>query len=330
MCVNCASRVLEMSKRGKDGGGSVTYTDELGRSSVTGAILRALHTEGKLRSLDDVRAPGTEVVPSPREDETILFVAFLDAGLRLPCVAAVGNILQLYGVDVAQLTPNSIVRLGVFEWVLRSAGASDDNGRLFAYLHDGRCQPKKKKETGETLNFGSVNFQTKSRLLQYLPAPAARNRWDTDWTRRWFYHKCSHEGGLRSRGGPIQLIPSPAIDLTAREEALLGVLLKSAQRMSTRDFVEEFCALRVWPLARGWSIGVSEAQGEIPRLNVGDRRGTAPSFSRWLAHLCARSVNSSCFQFCLWTRRSVPPSSSWGRIRRTSIRSGGWWSARRG
>ena len=133
------------------------------------------------------------------------------------------------------------------------------------------------------MNFGSVNFQTKSRLLQYLPAPAARNRWDTDWTRRWFYHKCSNEGGLRSRGGPIQLIPSPAIDLTAREDALLGVLLKSAQRMSTRDSVEEFCALRVWPLARGWSLRVSEAgQGEIPRLNVGDRRGTTALFSRFL------------------------------------------------
>ena len=237
------------------------------------AMLRALHEEGKLANVDDARAPGSEAVPTPEEGETIMFVAFLDAGLRLPCAASVSKVLQLYGVDLAQLTPNSIVKLGVFEWVLRSAGAGDGEGRLFAYLHDGRCQPNKKKETGETLNFGSVNFQTKSRLLQYLPAPAARNRWETDWTRLWFYHKCAADAGLRSRGGPIHLIPSPAIDLMGREEALLGVLLKAAQRMSTRDFVEEFYALRLWPLAQGWSIGLGEAQGGIPRLSFGDRTG---------------------------------------------------------
>ena len=265
---------VEMSRRVKDGGVSVAYSDELGRSSVTPAILRALHKDGKLGNVDDARAPGAEVVPTPREDETILFVAFLDAGLRLPCAASVSTVLQLYGVDLAQLTPNSIVKLGVFEWVLRSAGASDGEGRLFAYLHDGRCQPKKKKDTGETLNFGSVNFQTKSRLLQYLPAPAARNRWETDWTHRWFYHKCGADAGLRSRGGPIHLIPSPSIDLTAREDALLGVLLRAAQRMSTRDFVEEFCALRLWPLAQSWSVELSEGQGGIPSLCLGGRAGT--------------------------------------------------------
>ena len=127
----------------------------------------------------------------------------------------------------------------------------DGEGRLFAYLHNGRCQLKKKRDTGETLNFGSVNFQPKARLLQYLPAPAARNRWETDWTRRWFYHKCASDAGLRSRGGPIQLNPSPTIELSAREDALLVLLLRAARRMSTRDFVEEFCALRLWPLAQG-------------------------------------------------------------------------------
>ena len=42
-------------------GGSVVYTDELGRSSVTPAVLRALHSEGKLAELEDAQAPGSEV-----------------------------------------------------------------------------------------------------------------------------------------------------------------------------------------------------------------------------------------------------------------------------
>ena len=264
----------DMTKRVKDEGGAVLYSDELGRSLVTDSVLRALKNEGKIGSLEDVRAPGAEVIPSPEEEETIVFVAYLDAGLRLPCVDTLHGVLQLYGVDLAQLTPNSIVKLGVFEWVLRSAGVGSSEARLFAYLHDGRCQPKKKKDTGETLNFGSVNFQPKARLLHYLPAPAARNRWDTDWTRRWFYHKCSADAGLRSYGGPIQLIATPAIELSAREEGLLRVLLNAARRMSTRDFVEEFCALRIWPLARDWKVELEAPRDGMPVLEFGERLGT--------------------------------------------------------
>ena len=265
-----------MTKRAKDGGGAAVYTDELGRSLVTPSVLRALHAEGRIARLEDVRAPGSEVVPVPQEDEAVLFVAFLDAGLRLPCASFVTEVLPLYGVTLAQLTPNSLVKLGVFEWALRSAGIGEGEGRLFAYLHDGRCQPKKKKDTGETLNFGSVTFQPKLRYLHYLPIPAARNRWETDWTRRWFYHKCPPNSPLRSCGGPIELIPSPEIVPSAREDALLSVLRRLFRRMSTRDLVEEFCALRVWPLARAWDIQLGEAEDGLPALRLGERLGLCP------------------------------------------------------
>lgn len=85
----------------------VAYTDELGRSTVTPQVLPALKDEGKLADLKDVHAPGPEVVPMPREDETIVFVAFLDVALRLPCVDSMVQVLQMYRVDLAQLTPNS-------------------------------------------------------------------------------------------------------------------------------------------------------------------------------------------------------------------------------
>lgn len=89
------------------------------------------------------------------------------------------HVLQLYGVELAQLTPNSLVKLAVFEWIMRSAGTCGE-GCLFAYLHDKCCQSKNKKSTGKTLNFGSVNFQQKAQCQMYVPAPTARNWWDTD------------------------------------------------------------------------------------------------------------------------------------------------------
>lgn len=127
-----------MTKRGKEGVGEVQYTSDLSRSTMTKLVLRALIDEGKVESFAKVRVPGQETVLAPRPDEAVVFVAFLDTGLQLPCVELVSKVLQLYGVELAQLTPNSIVKLGVFEWILRSVGASDE-GRLFAYLHDGCC-----------------------------------------------------------------------------------------------------------------------------------------------------------------------------------------------
>lgn len=128
--------------------------------------------------------------------------------------------------------------------MLRAAETSGE-GRLFSYLHDGRYQPKKKKSTGDTLNFGSVSFQPKARCQMYVSAPVTRDRWETDWTRRWFYHTSVAKDGLQSWGGLIQLIASPEIVLNSREEALLHLLLDATKRLSTWDLGEEFCAFGI-------------------------------------------------------------------------------------
>ena len=79
----------------------------------------------------------------------------------------------------------------------------------------------------------------------YVSALAVHNRWDMDWTRRWFYHTSPAKDGLQSRGGLIQLSATPEIVLTSREEALLHVLLDTTKCLSTRDLVEEFCAFEI-------------------------------------------------------------------------------------
>lgn len=139
-----------MTKQNKDAGSSAVYTNELDCCTVAPAVLWALRDEGKLVDLKDMHAPGSEVSSAPWEDEAVVFAAFLDAGLCLSCVDSLFQVLQLYRVDLAQLTPNSIAKLGVFEWVLRTSGASNGEPWMFMFLHDGRCQPKK-KDNGETL-----------------------------------------------------------------------------------------------------------------------------------------------------------------------------------
>lgn len=77
------------------------------------------------------------MVQEPNEDEAVVFVTFFDVGRRIPSVDLVARMLQLYGMELAHVTPNSIVWLGVIEWALRAEGA-DCSAKLFAYLRNTR------------------------------------------------------------------------------------------------------------------------------------------------------------------------------------------------
>lgn len=74
-------------------------------------------------------------------------------------------------------------------------------------------------------------------------------------------------------GGPIQPTAALEIPLTSRKEALLHLLLNATWRLFTWDLVEEFCALRVWPLACGWSVELGDPKGDLPSLEVAGREG---------------------------------------------------------
>lgn len=108
----------------------------------------------------------------------------------------------------------------------------------------------------------------------YVPTPIVHNRWETDWTRRWFYHTSSADDGLWSSGGVIQLNTALKIVLTSREDALLHLLLDVTKQLSMRDLVEECCVFGVWPLAKGWSVELGAPKLELPTLFVMGCEGT--------------------------------------------------------
>jgi hypothetical protein len=61
-----------------------------------------------------VRLGGDELVPSPREDEVVVFRCFLKVGIRFPLHKMVVEVLKRFNIYFHQLTPNAIVRLGIF------------------------------------------------------------------------------------------------------------------------------------------------------------------------------------------------------------------------
>ena len=75
---------------------------------------------GYFSSKVNVRLPRNEVNTMLGKDEVVVYKSFFKAGLRLPMYKMIAKILQRYEVYMHQLTPNAIVRLSVFIWVVRS------------------------------------------------------------------------------------------------------------------------------------------------------------------------------------------------------------------
>jgi hypothetical protein len=128
---------------------------------------------------------GEETTPKPENDEVVVFRSFFKAGLRFPLHEMIGDVLGDFEIYLHQLTPNAIVRLGVFIWALRSQGV-DSPAKAFYRVHELHYQMKA-REDGLHKNFGCYNFayckDMKTLVISY------HTKWPTDWKNEWFFVK---------------------------------------------------------------------------------------------------------------------------------------------
>ena len=83
------------------------------------------------RDLPIVRADeGEKTCPTPEENEVVRFRSFLKAGLRFPLSSFVMEILKIFEIYLHQLTPEAIIRMGIFVWAVRSQGL-EPNAKKF-------------------------------------------------------------------------------------------------------------------------------------------------------------------------------------------------------
>jgi hypothetical protein len=93
-----------------------------GKSKIKGGHIEVVNYFGYIDNVDWVQLGGDDLVPKPKEDEVVVFRSFLNAGLRFPLHKTVVAVLKRFNVYLHQLTPNAIVCLGIFIWVVRSHG----------------------------------------------------------------------------------------------------------------------------------------------------------------------------------------------------------------
>jgi hypothetical protein len=64
-----------------------------------------------------VRVGGDSTAPAPEENEVVIYRSFLKAGLRFPLSKFVVEVLKIYQIFLHQITPEAIIRMGIFVWL---------------------------------------------------------------------------------------------------------------------------------------------------------------------------------------------------------------------
>jgi hypothetical protein len=52
--------------------------------------------------------------PAPEEDEVVVYMSFMKAGLRFPLSKFLVEVLKTFEIFLHQITPEAIIRMGVF------------------------------------------------------------------------------------------------------------------------------------------------------------------------------------------------------------------------
>jgi len=78
---------------------------------------------------------GERTVPTPEENEVVIFRSFFKAGLRFPLSKFVVEVLKIYQVYLHQITPEAIIRMGIFVWAVRSQGL-EPSAKSFCSMHE--------------------------------------------------------------------------------------------------------------------------------------------------------------------------------------------------
>jgi hypothetical protein len=112
--------------------------------------------------MSTVRADdGDKTVPTPEENEVVTFRSFFKAGLRFPLNRFVVEVLKIYQVYLHQITPEAIIRMGIFVWAVRSQGL-EPNAKSFCSMHELLYETKPWGKEQYHNNFGRYSFVARS------------------------------------------------------------------------------------------------------------------------------------------------------------------------
>ena len=110
----------------------------------------------------------------------------MKAGLQFPLSKFLVEILKTFEIYLHQITPEAIIRMGIFIWAVRSQGL-ELSAKCFCNMHELSYETKATGKEQYHNNFGCYSFVPRSDVS--YPVPTFWKRWPGAWMQEWFYVK---------------------------------------------------------------------------------------------------------------------------------------------
>jgi hypothetical protein len=130
------------------------------------------------RDISIVRARGDSTAPAPEVDEVVVYRSFVKVGLRFPLSKFLVEVLKTFEIYLHQITPEAIVRMGIFIWAVRSQGL-EPSAKCFYNMHELYYETKATDKEQYHNNFGCYGFVPRSDVS--YPVPTFQERWPGAW-----------------------------------------------------------------------------------------------------------------------------------------------------
>jgi hypothetical protein len=156
-----------------------------GKSTIKQSQIDAM--KGRyFRDMSIVRVGGDSTAPAPEENEVVVYRSFMKAGLWFPLSKFLVEVLKIFQIFLHQITPEAIIRMGLFVWAVRSQGL-EPSAKCFCNMHELLYETKATDKEQYHNNFGCYGFIARSNAS--CPVPTFRKRWPGAWMEEWFYVK---------------------------------------------------------------------------------------------------------------------------------------------
>jgi hypothetical protein len=210
---------------------------------------------------------------SPEENKVVIYQSFFKAGLQFPLSKFVVEVLKTYQIFLHQITPEAIIRMGIFVWAVRSQGL-EPSAKCFCNMHELLYETKAMGKEQYHNNFGCYGFIARPNASH--PVPTFWKRWPGAWMEELFYVK----NDLKVREDIKEVIMRPIwsrfdlrrlkIEIDETVEACQRAFSHVCSFIGTRDLIQEHIAFRVWPLVDSWEMPkettTDSSEGGLVRL----------------------------------------------------------------
>jgi hypothetical protein len=180
-------------------------------SVFTQKDLEKAQADGLISDDDQVIFPSIERIPKPKSGFRVMFFAFLLRSLSLLAHKFLHGLLFVYGVQLHQLTPNSILHIACFISLCELFLGIDPHFLLWRSLFWLRpsVSLSKKPELGGAV----ISVHAESRYLEFSMAASVQG-----WRTKWFYIKdrkvsSSYEYGIAPFDASQELMKLASRDL---------------------------------------------------------------------------------------------------------------------